>query len=275
MKKLIINLAPTGIIPSKALTPHAPITPDEIINDVQSCIPLGVSMVHLHARENDGTPSFKKDIHSRIIYGLREKYPDLVIVVSTSGRVFNEFEKRSSVLELKGDYKPDMASLTLSSLNFNNTASVNHPNMIKQLAEKMLDNGIKPELEIFDTGMLNFANYLIKKELIKPPYYFNIFLGNIASAQAKLTHLGLIISELPSNSFYALAGIGNSQKSMNAIGTVIANGVRVGLEDNIWLDEKRTQKARNYDLVNRVTQYANILNRTIASPTEVRQMLEL
>jgi len=275
MKKLIINLAPTGMVPTRAMTPYVPITPEEIITDVEKCIPLGVSMVHLHARENDGTPTYKKDIYSRIIYALREKYPDLIIVVSTSGRTFSEFEKRSEALDLKGDCKPDMASLTLSSLNFIKTASVNAPTMIMKLAEKMMENDIKPELEVFDMRMMNFAHYLIRKDLIKPPYYFNILLGSVASAQAKLSHLGLLTAELPNDSYYGLAGIGESQKYMNALGVISADGLRVGLEDNIWLDEERTAKATNYDLVYRMSEIAKAFNREVASPNEVRKMLNL
>ncbi|MHC4424427.1 MAG: 3-keto-5-aminohexanoate cleavage protein, partial [Planctomycetota bacterium] len=103
---------------------------------------------------------------------------ELIICVSTSGRVFFEFEKRSAVLDLKGELKPDFGSLTLSSLNFNRQASVNTPQMIQDLAKKMLENNIRAELEAFDLGMINYAKYLIRKNLLKPPCYFNLILGN-------------------------------------------------------------------------------------------------
>lgn len=275
MRKLIINLAPTGMIPTKAMTPHVPVTPAEIAADSLKCIDLGASMVHLHARGEDENPTYKKEVYARIIAAIKEKNNEAVIVVSTSGRTYSEFDRRSEVLELDGDVKPDMASLTLSSVNFNKIASVNSPDMIMKLAARMQERGIKPELEIFDLGMVNYAHYLIKKELISPPYYFNIILGNIAAAQAKLLHLGLIVSELPENSYWSVAGVGAWQRDMNALGTVMADGIRIGLEDNIWYNEAKTELATNYTLVERAVKIANILERPIAASGDVRQMLKL
>lgn len=275
MKKLIINLAPTGMIPTKSQTPYVPTDPDEIVRDVLECVPLGVSMVHLHARNEEGLPTYKRNYYENIIPAIREKHPDLVIVTTTSGRDFNEFNMRSEVLNLTGDSKPDMGSLTLSSVNFNRVASINSPNMIMRLAETMQEKGIKPEMEIFDLGMVNFAHYLIRKGLIEPPYYFNILLGNIAAAQAKLLHLGLIVSELPEQSFWSVTGIGNVQLNMNAIGVIAADGIRIGLEDNIWFDEDRTCLATNTMLVTRIRKIIDAIERPIATPADVRNMLNL
>lgn len=275
MKRLIINLSPTGMVPTKKMTPHVPESPSEIIEDVLKCTTLGVSMAHLHARDANGAPTYKKETYNEIITGIKEKNKDLVVVVSTSGRNFTEFWQRSDVLDLEGEVKPDMASLTLSSLNFIKTASMNSPDMVIKLAEKMQGNGIKPELEVFDFGMVNFAHYLIKKEIIQPPYYFNILLGNIATAQAKLLQLGLIISELPENSVWSIAGIGECQCRMNAISILEGGGVRVGLEDNIWYDEERTTLATNYALVERLVKIATVIGRPIATPLEVRELLKL
>lgn len=263
------------MIPTKAMTPHVPVTPEEIIADVKKCAPIGVSMVHLHARDKNGEPTYKKDVYARIISGIRADNEKMVVVVSTSGRNFQEFERRAEVLDLHGDVKPDMASLTLSSVNFNKIASVNAPDIIIKLAEKMLRNDIKPEMEIFDLGMVNYAHYLIKKGLVEPPYYFNIILGNIAAAQAKLLHLGLIVSELPENSYWSVGGVGDRQNAMNAIGAIEADGVRTGLEDNIWYDEKRTIPATNEALIRRVASFAGTLGRQIATPAETRRMLGL
>jgi 3-keto-5-aminohexanoate cleavage enzyme len=271
----IVNLAPTGMIPTKAMSRVVPVTPAEIIADVRRCASLGASMVHLHARNEDESPTYRKEVFAQIIGGIRETNPDLVVITTTSGRTYQDFEKRAAVLDLGGGVKPDMASLTLSSVNFNKTASVNSPAMIMRLAEKMRDNEIKPELEIFDLGMVNFAHYLIRKELIAPPYYFNILLGNIAAAQAKLLHLGVIVSELPQDSIFCVAGIGNAQLDMNVLGIVMGNGVRVGLEDNIWFDDARTVPATNSSLVERVVRIAESIGRKVATPQEVREYLRL
>jgi uncharacterized protein (DUF849 family) len=147
--------------------------------------------------------------------------------------------------------------------------------MIIRLADAMQSGDIKPELEVFDLGMVNFAHYLIKKDLIRPPYFFNIILGNIAAAQAKLHHLGIIVAELPDDSYFCVAGIGDAQLEMNALGIVMGNGVRVGLEDNIWYDKERTIPAGNLSLVERVVGVARSLEREIASPQDVRAYLNL
>ncbi len=275
MRNLIVNLAPTGMIPTKEMTPHVPVTPEEIVGDVLQCARLGASMAHIHARDEKGIPTYRPEIFRDIITAIRRENSSLIITATTSGRTYNEYEKRSAVLDLTGEAKPDMASLTLSSVNFNKVASINSPDMIAALAKKMQENDIKPELEVFDLGMINFARYLIRKGLLEPPYYFNILLGNIAAAQAKLLHLGLLVSELPEDSIWSVAGIGDAQCRMNAIGIIAGDGVRVGLEDNVWFDEGRTQLATNAMLLERIATMARVLGREIASPLEVRQRLKL
>lgn len=275
MKPFILNLAPTGMVPTRNMTPHVPLTPQEIEADVTACVPLGVSMVHLHARDEAGAPTYHKEIYADILGRVREKHPDLVLVVSTSGRTFGEFQQRSQVMELEGDLKPDMASLTLGSLNFNRSASANSPDMIQKLAACMQERGIRPELEVFDLGMVNYAHYLIHKGLLTPPYYFNILLGNVATAQAKLTHLGLLVSELPAGSIWSVAGIGDCQAAMGALGVAVAHGVRVGLEDNLYQDESREALATNAFLVERVRHLADALGRPIETSLNLRERLGL
>jgi 3-keto-5-aminohexanoate cleavage enzyme len=263
------------MIPTKALTHHVPLHPVEIIKEVVASRKYGVSMVHIHARDKDGRPTYKKEVYKRIINGIREVDNDLILCVSTSGRNCSEFKKRSECLELNDENKPDMASLTLSSLNFNKQVSINSPQMIQRLAKKMLDNGIKPELEAFDLGMINYAKYLHKKQLINPPFYFNLILGNIACAQANILNLGLMISELPENSVWAAGGVGDSQLKMNVNAMINGGGVRVGLEDNIYLTPKRDKLANNMDLLKRIYTIAQTLDLDIASPAEVREILKL
>ncbi len=275
MRPLIVNMTPTGMIPTKAHTPHVPITPEEIAQDVDACVALGASMIHLHARDEAARPTYRKDIYGDIIRRIRAKHPEVVLVASTSGRNFPEFQQRSEALDLEGPLQPDMGSLTLSSINFAQSASVNSPDMIQRLAEHMQERGIRPELEVFDLGMVNYAHYLIRKGLISPPYYFNIILGNIASAQAKLMHLGLIVSELPTESIWSLGGVGANQLAMNAMGVVCADGVRVGIEDNIHLDEDRTTLATNADLAARIGRIAADMGRTLSTAAETRARLGL
>jgi len=195
--------------------------------------------------------------------------------VSTSGRNFSEFEKRSECLNLDGELKPDFGSLTLSSLNFNKQASINSPQMIQDLARMMLERGIKPELEVFDLGMINYAKYLISKGLLKAPYYFNLILGNIACAQADILHLGLMTKELPEGSIWSAGGVGDYQLPMNVIAIVADGGVRIGLEDNIWYDAERTRPATNRDLVKRIVMISRGMGLVPFTPKEARELLKL
>ncbi len=233
-------------------------------------------MVHLHARDEvTGKPSCDAELYGKIIEGIRKFSKDLILCVSLSGRDFKEYEKRSAPLFLEGDLKPDMGSLTLSSLNFNRIASVNTPEMIQQLAATMKEKGIVPELEAFDAGMINYAKYLEKKGLLQAPHYFNLLLGNIACAQPDLLHTGVMIRDIPDQSLWSLAGIGNAQFMMNSMAIVTGGGVRVGLEDNIWFDSSRTQLASNADLLRRIHRVAGVHERKVMAPTKLRAQLKL
>jgi 3-keto-5-aminohexanoate cleavage enzyme len=159
---LILNLAPTGMVPTRAMTPNAPLQPDEVVKDVLSAAETGITIVHVHARDENDEPTHCNEVSARIIGGIRENRADLVVCASCSGRRGISLEQRSEVLDLEGDLKPDMASLTLSSLNFASQASVNAPETVKGLAQRMLERGIRPEVEIFDLGMVNMLRYLLK-----------------------------------------------------------------------------------------------------------------
>jgi uncharacterized protein (DUF849 family) len=273
---LIINFAPTGMIPTKTMTPHVPISVSEIVEDVQEASEIGITMVHLHARdEESGAPTYRMEVFGRIIEGIRKFSPDLIVCVSLSGRGIKEFEQRAAPLQLIGNLKPDMGSLTLSSLNFNAVESVNSPDMIQKLALEMKAKGILAELEAFDVGMINYAKYLEKKGLLKPPHYFNLLLGNIACAQADLLSAGWMIRELPEGSIWSLAGIGDAQLMMNSIAVAAGGGARVGLEDTIYFDARRTLLARNGDLVRRVHALADANGRSVMKPAELRGILNL
>jgi len=275
-KDLILNFTPTGMIPTKGMTPHVPVSISEIVEDVHKATEIGITMIHLHARDEvSGVPTYKKDIYAKIVEGIRTYAPELVVCLSLSGRNFGELEKRSEPLMLDNNLKPDMASLTLSSLNFNKTASINAPDMIQSLAKIMKEKGIVPELEAFDIGMINYAKYLTKKTLIEPPYYFNLLFGNVACSQANLLHSGVMINDLPEASLWSLAGIGNEQLKMNSLSIAFGGGVRVGLEDNIWYDTARTKLATNSELLERVHFIAEANERQVMPPKVFREKMKL
>jgi 3-keto-5-aminohexanoate cleavage enzyme len=275
MDPLIINLAPTGLTSTRVQSPHLPLSPEAIAHDVDRCAGLGVSMAHLHARDLDGAASDDPAIFAEIVTRVRAARPDLVVVTTTSGRRSPEVERRASSLYLEGEAKPDMASLTLGSINFAAEPNINPPATIMRLAAIMQERGIKPELEVFDLGMINFAKVLIDKGLIQPPFYFNILLGSPSGAQLDLVHLGAMIKDLPEQSVWSLAGIGRFQARANGLGVVMGHGVRVGLEDNLWRDDGRTELATNVQMVDRIVAQAAALDRPIATPAQVRARLGL
>lgn len=272
-QKLIINAALTGMVPTKNDNPNLPITPEEIITDAVKCFKAGASIVHLHARDEQGEPTYKKEIYAKIIEGIRTRCPDLIICVSTSGRVHNTFEKRSEVLELGGDLKPDMASLTMGSLNFPKQASINTPEMIEALALKMKDNGIVPEIEIFETGMINVAKVLMMKGNFIEPFYFNLLLGSLYSAPGTLFDLTYMVKSLPSGVQWGAAGIGKFQLTMNFAAILMGGNIRVGLEDNIYYDNNKTTLTTNEMLIQRVVRFAKEIGREVAPPQEAREII--
>lgn len=270
---LIINSALTGIIPSKKDNQHVPISPAEIAQDAKRCYEAGTRIVHVHARDADGNATWDPSVYAEVIGGIREACPELIVCTSTSGRNFSEIEKRSAVLQLKGKLRPDMASLTLGSMNFPKQASVNPPAVVQGLAQIMHENGIKPELEVFEPGMIDYAHYLIEKSVLKPPFYFNLFLGSLGTTSAKPANLVNMVNSLPEGTVWAAAGVGRFQLYVNALSVAMQGNVRVGIEDNIWFDARRTRAATNVDLVSRIAGIARTMGRRLATAAEVRAAL--
>ena len=265
MKK-IINFTPTGTQTTRDNS-NAPLLPNEIIDEVHKAYELGITMVHVHARDpKDFSNTYKKDMYRPIIEGIRKHCPDLPICVSLTGRLHPEFEKRSEVLELY----PDMGSLTMSSINFPKSASVNEPEMILKLIEKMDQYGVIPEIECFDSGMINYTNYLIKKGILKGPHYMNVIFGNIYNAQIDSATLASITNSLPLNTKVCFGGIGKDQLNSNVLGLIYGDGVRVGLEDNLYFKNK--ELATNIDLLKRIRTIMDEMGLNVLSPLDFKNL---
>ncbi len=272
--KLIINAAITGMVPMRSDTPHVPITVDEIVADIKRVHDAGASIVHLHARREDGSAEYRAEVFAQILAGARVVAPDMILCVSTSGRTFKTFEQRSAALECT-DPDPEMASLTLGSMNFPKVASVNSPDMIRSLADRMVERGIVPELECFDMGMVEYAHYLIAHEVLKPPFYCNLLLGSLGTLSATPSNLAAMVAALPEGTTWAAAGIGRFQFRMNTLAIAMGGHVRIGLEDNIWYDDERTHLATNAGLIERLVRISEASGREVASPAEARSMIGL
>jgi len=272
---IIINACLTGMIPTKEMTSYVPITPEEIAEQAISVFDEGARIVHLHARDKDGKPTWKAEIYEEIITLIKRERSELICCISTSGRNWPEFERRAEPLFITGKGKPDMASLTLGSLNFREGPSINSIDMVAKLASTMKQNDIIPELEVFDSGMINLAKILESRRIIEGNKYFNLLLGCVNSIPASLKDLDYLVSKLPEESIWAAAGIGQFQLPMNAGAIIMGGNVRVGLEDNIFYDYEKKQLATNVDLVKRVKRISEEIFRPIATPSQVREMIGL
>ncbi len=270
---LIINFAPTGMVPTRRHSPYVPLSPGEIIESVLAADSIGISIAHLHARDASGSPTLSTEMYEEIILGIRKYAPELVLCVSLSGRLTPSFEHRSAPLDLSESAKPDMSSLTLSSLNFPNAASVNQPDVVLRLAEKMKTSGIMPELEVFDSGMLQVAKRLIANGTVRLPAYINLFFGNPASAQLDFLDIANMTSRLPEGCYCAFGGIGRYQLPANALAIATGAGVRLGLEDNLRI--RKGELATNESLLRRAHQLAEIHGRNIMKPAKFRTLLQL
>lgn len=272
---LIINVALTGMVPMPDRAPHTPIRTEQILEDVERCADLGACVFHVHARDAEGRPEWRREAYEPIVAGIREIDPGLIVCVSTSGRVESELDRRADVLNLDGPARADMASLTLGSNNFREMASVNPPEVIEALAALMLERGIRPELEVFEVGMLRHGVQLAERGLIPEPAYLNILLGGPGTAPLTVSTLGAFLSEAPGSWSWALAGIGRHQLDANLIALPLGGHVRVGLEDNIWFDRDRTHAASNPALVERLVVLAELAERPLATPAKARSLLGL
>jgi uncharacterized protein (DUF849 family) len=263
--KKIINFTPTGTQTTRNNS-LAPLLPNEIIESVHEANEVGISIVHLHARDEETlNNTYKKEVYQKIIEGIKKHCPDLLICVSLTGRNFPELEQRSEVLQLL----PDMGSLTMSSLNFLSGASINQPEMILSLINEMDKYGVQPEIECFDAGMLNYTNYIISKNILTPPYHINIILGNMYNGQCDLGTLSTIKNNLPSNSFTCLGGIGSQQLKSTTYGLLDFDGIRIGLEDNLYYKGK--EKTTNMELLKRAHRIMNELDMKHYTSQELKE----
>jgi 3-keto-5-aminohexanoate cleavage enzyme len=269
MDKLIITVAPTGNVPTKDRAPALPVTPQEIADTASRCREAGASLVHIHARDQQGWPTLDPEVFSRI-HELISSRTDLIVQISTGGRAGMDPEQRAAAVRLIG---PEMASLTTGSMNFPDRVYENSFEVIEYLAKAMLESGTKPEMEVFEPGMIANALLLAKKDLARAPFHFDFVLGVPGSFPATPKNLLFLSESIPAGSTWTVAGAGRWQLPMAALAIVMGGHVRVGLEDNLYY--RKGELATNQQLVSRVTRLAVELGRPVATPDEARQILGL
>lgn len=264
MEKLIITCAITGAETTRAQCPSLPITPDEQAQAAYDCWKAGASVIHLHVRDEKGQPSQSVDRFRESIEKIRAKCP-VIIQISTGGAVGDPIEERLAPLSLK----PDMASLNMGSINFGEEVFVNLPKDIKAFAARMKELGIVPELEVYEYGMVEYALKLLKKGEIQGPGHFQFVLGTPQGMSGEAGNICRMADAIPAGNSWGVAGIGRYQLPAAAQAIVMGGHVRVGFEDNIYWSKGVPAKS-NADLVARVKQLADILQRPVATVEEAR-----
>ena len=274
-KKLIITAALVGAGTTRAQTPHVPITPDEIAADVVECVKAGASVAHLHVRDENGKNSLATDKFVEVVTKVRKAVADagldVVLNLTTSGSAFSE-ELRVAHLPV---LMPEMCSYDPGSMNWANSyVFLNTPSFLEKLGTKCNELNIKPEIEIFDAGMIGNVEYYLKKGFLKQPLHCQFVLDVPGGMPGNLESLAYLIPKLPQGSTWSITGIGKAHVPMMLAGLAAGcDGLRVGLEDNIFLE--KGVYATNAQLVARAVEYGKMAGREIATAEETRQMLGL
>jgi 3-keto-5-aminohexanoate cleavage enzyme len=268
----IIPVAITGALPTKLDTPAVPVTPSEQIESTHEAYEAGASLVHIHVRNQDQTPSSDPDKYHQVQQGVSKHCPGMIIQFSTGGRGRDQ-SLRAGMLH----HRPDMASLATDSVNFPMGIYENPADFVEGLAAEMQKYKVKPEIEVFDAAMLYNAANLVKKGLLDPPVHLQFVLGIPNALPARRSLLEFLIAEtsdiLP-NATWGAAGIGRYQFEVNQWCLELGGHCRTGLEDNIKFAPDRLA-ASNAELVGKIVDIAGEYNRYPASPIEARKILDL
>lgn len=269
---VIITVAITGAVPKKADNPAVPVTPAQQIESTHEAFEAGASLVHIHVRNPDESPGSDPELYGRVQEGVRKHCPGMIVQFSTGGRGRDQ-KLRGAMLHLK----PDMASLATGSVNFPTQIYENPPDFVEGLAKTMLENDIKPEVEVFDLAMLYNAANLVKKGLLKNPPHVQFVMGIPNAMPARRTIFDFLRSELKEvlpGATWVAAGVGRHQWEVNQWCMQTGGHVRTGLEDNLRIEPDRLA-ASNAELVKKVVDACEKYSRRIATPAEARKILGL
>jgi uncharacterized protein (DUF849 family) len=269
---VIITVAITGAVPKKADNPAVPVAPAEQIESTQQAFEAGAALVHIHVRNADESPGSDPELYARVQEGVRKHCPGMIIQFSTGGRG-REQSKRGGMLYLR----PDMASLATGSVNFPAQIYENPPEFVEGLAQTMLENDIKPEVEVFDLAMLYNAAGLVKKGLLKDPPHVQFVMGIPNAMPARRSIFDFLrgeLAEILPRATWVAAGVGRHQWEVNQWCLATGGHVRTGLEDNLRVEPNRLA-ASNAELVKKVADACEKYERKVATPAEARKILGL
>ena len=271
MEKLIITAAICGAEVTKEHNPAVPYTVEELVREAVSAYDAGAAVVHVHVREDDGTPTQSKERCRVCMDAIKKERPDVILLPSTGGAVGMTAEERLQPTELF----PEMATLDCGTCNFGDEVFENTIPMMRDFGKRMMENNIKPEYECFEMGHLETALHLASKGQVPgAPMQFNFVLGVPGCASASIDNLLWMVNRIPAGSTWTATGIGRHEFPLAAHAIAMGGHVRVGFEDNLYISRGVLAKS-NGELVDKVVQMAKLLGREIATPAEARKILSL
>ncbi len=274
-RKVMITVAPTGSVTTRAETPYLPITPEEVIEETVRSYNAGASVVHLHARDPDtGAPTSSVEIFRMYLDGIRQRCP-IITQITTGGGAATlglGYEERFRPVE---ELRPDSASLNAGSMNFGRKLFPNPPEVMERYAKRMVELGVMPEFEIYDLSMIQNVDVWIRKPGIVPTPYQNSFvMGVLGGIPPTFKNLLALVESLPDRDTWQVIGIGRHQFTLGVAGILLGGNIRVGFEDNIYL-AKGVLARSNAELVEKAVRIIRELGFEVASVEEARSILPL
>lgn len=269
MEKLIITVAPTGLLPTRKHTPYVPLTPKEIADSVYEAWQTGAAIAHIHVRDEEGKPSSDIHTYTEVVHRIKDKC-NIIINLTTAPTVGATDEERLRVCELR----PELASFDAGSMNFGNHVFLNSPEFLESLAKKMKECEVKPEIEIFDMGMIYNTLRIAEKGLMETPFYFQFVLGVPGGMPATPRSLFFLSESIPAGSAWSAIGASKDQLMINTMSIAMGGHVRVGMEDSVYF-RKGELATSNAQFVERIVGLSRTLGREVATPNEAREILGL
>ena len=275
-KKVMITVAVSGSRPTKEMNPAVPYTPGEIIDAAFESYRAGAAIVHVHVRDpKTGVPVYRAELYKEVLEGIRRKC-DMIVNLTTSG-LFLAGEKEEEGIARRLQpvlLKPELCSFDLGSMNFHDRVFVNPPNWAEAATRSMRENGVKPEIEVFDVGHIYQALDLIKRGLIDPPPYFQLCMGVRWGMEGTPENLVFMKSKLPPGVVWSALGVARAQLPMITMAALMGGNVRVGFEDNLFL-KQGVLASSNAQMVEMAKDIVERLGFEVAKPGEARRMLGL
>jgi 3-keto-5-aminohexanoate cleavage enzyme len=270
MEKLIITVACTGAMTTKENTPYLPTQPEQIAEEVYAAYQAGAAIAHVHVRTEDDKATMALDRFEKTIGLIRDKCDIIVNMTSSGGLGFSDEERILPHTALK----PDMGTFDAGSMNFYQGVFVNSPPFLEKLGKAYIENGIKPEVEVFDAGMVWNAKRLMKDGYLKAPIHFQCCMHVFGGMEGNARNLVHLVDSLPEGSTWSAFGCGPTANLITAMAINMGGHVRVGMEDNVYLSKGELAK-HNYEFVEKMQRLAAEFKRPVATVAEARAILGL